>query len=642
MIMFESLPLNDSQLAAVNWDTGALLVLGGPGSGKTRVLSSRIARILEESPDEHFRILALTVTNKATEEIKAKINEILPKESRRHKITTIDSFAADVFKQYGYLNNIMPDFQILPTNIDREALLHEVLRELRKDLTIPYPQFFEAYQLLPAITFLIDKCAPPQYHYIIENFSFIQNIKSLAHVYIAYVNALNNSKIFDYPSLLNNLVELLTNTQFLINHIRIIYSHVLIDEFQDITLSQYRFLSLLAQPDPSTLFIASDYEQLYYDNKAITYKVLENLNKDINISQMQLPENNRCPKSVMQLANSLILSNFKRPALSDPSEAVNGDKPTDSVKIIRFPTIEEECAWVARDIKAKNIFDRDNSVVIARTRNLINLISQKLEEEDLSVYYPTINDQFFSAPFRMLHSILRLVNSKEDILSLTKLSKAFFDIKGIAFDLSIIIANSLANGKDLLRSWLDGVLSLDNLDNDTRSLFTVSIKPLLDSLEYKIFADHVMSWADPDKNIFADFQDEILIWNKLLSKSYEKFSSENIMLNQFLHELNLSSISLPKPNNTISCFTIQAAKGMEFGHVYLIGLVENQLPIWSAVNKGHDSLEIQEERQNCYAAMTCALETLTLTYSDSISDLVANPSRFLQEMGLSCNFGLSP
>ena len=130
-----------------------------------------------------------------------------------------------------------------------------------------------------------------------------------------------------------------------------------------------------------------------------------------------------------------------------------------------------------------------------------------------------------------------------------------------------------------------------------------------------------------------EFEEEQEVWRALLADIMKKFDDEEVSLYQLLHELDLSSKTSPRPANAIPCFTIHASKGMEFGHVYLLGMVEDQLPSWAAVKKGDDSSEMQEERRNCFVAITRAQDSLTMTYSDRVFNWNKQPSRFLGEMG---------
>ena len=220
--------LNENQREAVLWEKGPLLVLAGPGSGKTRVLTYRIARILEESEGEHFRILALTFTNKAAAEMRSRVEELVPRELGRVRLTTFHSFAAELLQQHGNHLGIRPDFQILSNDADREALLDDVLNRLRKDLSYHLPGHFKSPQILPAITRLLEKCIKPEEAEVYLQKVNLENAVALARVYSAYRNALRQTNSLDFPSLIAEALDLLRRFSFLVGHIRKVYKYILV------------------------------------------------------------------------------------------------------------------------------------------------------------------------------------------------------------------------------------------------------------------------------------------------------------------------------------------------------------------------------------------------------------------------------
>ncbi|TCO83345.1 DNA helicase-2/ATP-dependent DNA helicase PcrA [Plasticicumulans lactativorans] len=639
--MIDLSSLNENQREAVLWDKGPLLVLAGPGSGKTRVLTSRIARILEQSAGQHFRILALTFTNKAAAEMRGRVEELVPGELGRVRLTTFHSYAAELLQQHGNHLSFRPDFQILSNDIDREALLDDVLEQLRKNLTYSLPGHFKAAQLLPAVTRLLEHCIPPDQAEVLLQQANVENAIPLARVYTAYREALRRTNSLDFPSLIAESLDLLSKLPFLAKHIRKIFKHIFVDEFQDTNHSQYRILSLIAQPDPSTLFVVADDDQIIYQWNGASPKRIQALRDDFGVSELQLPENYRCPPLVIELANALIEKNLNRAAGKKPLKAVKQGESDDVVRVLRFDSVDEEAIWVARDISKKSLEERASCAVLARTKKLLDLAGRKLEEAGVPVYFAARKDEFKSAPLRMLHAILRLVNSKEDKQSLARLSKAFYELEGINIQMAPILSRASADGEDLLRSWLDEVKQRDTLEERTRRLLETDIRPLLNSLNYRGFADSLFGWAEvcqassqPDESAFNEFEEEQEVWKILLADITKKFEGEDVSLHQMLHELDLTSKTPPKPPEAIPCFTIHASKGMEFGHVYLIGLVEDQLPSWAAVKKGDNSLEMQEERRNCFVAITRTQETLTMTFSAQVFGWNKQPSRFLREMGI--------
>lgn len=639
--MLDLSSLNKNQHDAVLWDNGPLLVLAGPGSGKTRVLTYRIARILEESKGQHFRILALTFTNKAAAEMRSRVEELVPKELSRVRLTTFHSYAAELLQQHGNHLDFRPDFQILSNDTDREVLLDDVLRQMRKDLSYSLPSHFKASQLLPAITRLLDRCIPSERAETLLQQSEVENAAPLARVYAAYRVALRRTNSLDFSSLIAESLDLLTKHPFLVKHIRKVYKHILVDEFQDTNHSQYRILSLVAKPDPSTLFVVADDDQIIYQWNGASPKRLQSLREDFDVQELQLPENYRCPPLVIELANALIEKNLTRSAGKKPLTAVKREQSGDVVRVFRFNNVEDEAGWIAEEIAKKKTRDRIDCAILARTRKLLDLVGSKLEEAGVPAYFAVRKDEFKSAPLRMLHAILRLVNSREDKQALARLSKAFYEIEGVSIELAPVLSRASADGQNLLHSWLDEVKRRDAVELRTRGLLEEDIKPLLTWLNYRDFADKLLKWAEEcqsgsqqDEHAFNEFEEEREVWKQILVEITKKFEGEDISLNQLLHELDLTSKTPPKPPEAIPCFTIHASKGLEFGHVYLMGLVEDQLPSWAAVKKGDSSLEMQEERRNCFVAITRAQERLTLTYSAQVLGWSKSPSRFLTEMGI--------
>ena len=639
--MLDLSSLNENQREAVLWDRGPLLVLAGPGSGKTRVLTSRIARILEQSAGEHFRILALTFTNKAAAEMRGRVEELAPGELRRVRLTTFHSYAAELLQQHGNHLSFRPDFEILSNNADREALLEDVLGQLRKDLAYSLPRHFKAGRLLPAITRLLDRCIPPNKAETILQRSEVKNAVPLARVYAAYREALRRTNSLDFPSLIAESLELLKKFPFIVEHIRKVFKHILVDEFQDTNHSQYKILSLITEPNPSTLFVVADDDQIIYQWNGANPKRIQALRDDFDVSELQLPENYRCPPPVIALANSLIANNLNRSAGKKPLQAVKHGKDDNVLRVFPFNSIHEEAIWIAQDISQRSIEERVRCAVLARTKKLLALAGEKLEKTGVPVYFAARKDEFKSAPLRMLHAIFRLANSSEDKQSLARLSKAFYELEGISIELSPVLARASADGMGLLHSWIEEVRRRrDALEERTWRLLETDIKPLLHSLSYRSFSDKLFAWAEcqsdsnPDGNAFNEFEEEREVWEMLLSEITKKFEGEDVSLYQLLHELDLTSKTPPKPPEAIPCFTIHASKGMEFGHVYLMGLVEDQLPSWAAVKKGSSSLEMQEERRNCFVAITRAQESLTMSYSKQVFGWRKRPSRFLREMGI--------
>ena len=257
-------------------------------------------------------------------------------------------------------------------------------------------------------------------------------------------------------------------------------------------------------------------------------------------------------------------------------------------------------------------------------------------------YVASRKNEFESAPYRFLHSMLRLANSRTAMEQLRRVSRTFYQLEGLNIDVQDVAARSALAGEDLLRAWLADALGRDALEAETHKMLEAAQSCLLERLLYWPFVQAARDWfacienrpQTPGERAFDEYADEVEIWDSLVAQISAHFNLDELSLNQFLQELDLRAKEPPPPPNAIRCLTIHGAKGAEFRHVFLAGLVEDELPSWAAVKKGDASHEMQEERRSCFVAITRAEETLSLTYSGNYYGYPKRPSRFLAEMGV--------
>ena len=631
--------LNDNQHEAVCWIKGPLLVLAGPGSGKTKVLTMRIAKILEESTGQHFHVLGLTFTNKAAGEMSERVERLIPGELPRVRLTTFHSYAAEILQQHGNHVGIKPDFRILSNDNERIAVLHDVLNDLRREQSIVFPDGFVPERILPVINKLLEKCVPVDDVRNILALKRIPESALLATVYINYRVYLKRQNSLDFPSLIIEALELLRKYPGISKFIRRVYKHILVDEFQDTNKSQYELLSLIVKPDPSTLFVVADDDQIIYQWNGASPKRLQDLRDDFKVSEIQLPENYRCPSSVIQLANRLIANNQNR-ANKKPLKAMKkGETETETVRLLAFPDFENEVSWVVKDILSRRAAERRRCAILARTKKVLDEVYEKCKTSGLIIYMGVRKDEFQSPPLRLLHSILKLANVRNDKSLFLVLANSFKAITGVTVDVSKIYARIETAECDMLHTWCDETVKSNDISDEARNFCEKGLIPFLEKSRYEEFANYVFRWyeanvsKDAGNNVDSIYEEEKGAWQALVLEIKRQFSGEDLSLYQFLQQLDLRSKTLPKSPDAIPCFTIHASKGMEFGHVYLMGMVDDQLPSWAAVRKGPLSAEVQEERRDCFVAITRTQESLTLTYSNSMWGWGKQPSRFLREMG---------
>ena len=464
----------------------------------------------------------------------------------------------------------------------------------------------------------------------------------LASIYQLYRSLMVEKNALDFVGLIAEALDLLESRLGVRRQIQRIYPYVCVDEFQNTNLSQYKILRHLVNAKTKNLFVVADDDQIIYQWNGANPERLWTLQRDFEMELLQLPENYRCPPSVVELANNLISHNFARFAGKGVLTAHKSSSGAPVVTIKRSAQFSQEANWVASSIASRSSEERAKCVVLARAKKLLEQVVDALDEHGVSGYLATRKDEFESASLQWLHSILRLANSRSSREHLRRVCKAFFTLDEIDLNIRDIISHASTEDGDFLRSWAVEALNREELSESARQLIKNSLVPiLLERLDFWRFQEDAFAWLDdlPDttpnvKGIFDECQEEKEAWYRLVNEISTQYGKQEVTLHLLLQELDLRSKSPAPPKDAVPCSTIHASKGMEFDHVYLVGMVEDQLPSWAALKKGDDSREMQEERRNCFVAITRAQETLTLTYSDHMQGWRKQPSRFLFEMGV--------
>ncbi|MDR0354516.1 MAG: ATP-dependent helicase [Deltaproteobacteria bacterium] len=450
--------LNVNQQKAALWDKGPLLVLAGSGAGKTRVLTYRLANILANSPGKHFRLLVLSRTNKGAAEMRSRVAELVPDFPNRVNIAAFHSYAAEFLRQYGSHIGVRPDFQMLSDDVDREKMLAEVIAKVGKKPEFVIPDNFQASLLLPCLTNLFELSIAPEKAADFLSPSQPDAARELALICAAYREELQAANFMDHPALISAALSLAENCPFIPKHVRRIYTHVLVDDFQEVKAREYELLKKFVAPDPSTFFAAADDEQIFGQGDGADPKRIERLKTDFGVDIVQLPENYRCPPEILSLANSLIAFNHngreaKRPLVSVKSasrdlDGAPGGAPGGAIIARQFSDAEEEMEWLAHDLAEKNLEERERCAILARSTKMLEKMGQKLFLAHIPAYFPGRNKDFLSAPFRMLLAILRLANRQSDKKALAQLNKAFFELEGADVSPSEITFRASAGGLD--------------------------------------------------------------------------------------------------------------------------------------------------------------------------------------------------
>ncbi len=632
--------LSPIQKEAAEWDESPLLVLAGPGSGKTRVLTCRIARILDSSRDKNFRILGLTFTNKAADEMRSRVTNFVPGQEGRLFLGTFHSFCADVLRQHGTHLNINPNFHIYSQDADLLAVLNDAVEEAKKTSDVVSDLDKKTLPVIKRLKSLL--ILPENCHEVFEDPRFGER---MSVVYPAYEAELTKRNALDFDSLILKTYQLFTKFPAFAKRYRTVYPYICIDEFQDTNHAQYSLVRALTADQHRNLFVVADDDQIIYQWNGASHKRIVGFRNDYSPRVIQLPMNYRCPPEIVELANHLIRHNFLRTAGKKPLEAFRPSPGENTVHLLPiFSDFDAETTGIARDIKRLHSGHLGSVVILARSRKLLEGAERALRNEGLPAVISQRKDEFESTPFVWLHSILRLANDRQNRSHLEAVCGTFAQLAEVEVDFEDVVEQAQGSNLGYLQHWVK-LVRQKTPNASVKEVIDQTSRCLGEGRDFRTFSRFALDWFskltqaqqqannDPTAEVFTRYEEERSVWEALMREITDSLGDE-ITLEAFLQELQMHSKEpSPKPN-TVSLMTIHGAKGKEFDYVYLIGLVDDELPSFQSKQKGDNSPEMEEERRNCFVAITRTIKALTLSYAERYRGWPKEPSRFLFEMGL--------
>ena len=286
---------------------------------------------------------------------------------------------------------------------------------------------------------------------------------------------------------------------------------------------------------------------------------------------------------------------------------------------------------MAQDIAERGLRPSE-CVVLGRTNQLIQGAADSLGRAGLEAYVPRKKSEFDSPALAVLVEALRLANSRHDRVILRRICLAWEGLTGVAIEPSAVRAAAALVGGDFLRAWVDVATAADDTEGALQQIRT----DLVDRLMFPEIVDTFLdqgwrSWNGADRAELTE--EEVTTWKALHHDIITEYGAR-VPLNTYLQQLDLSSKTPAPGPNALRCMTVHAAKGLEFKHVYLIGMAQEVFPFYRALQKGPTSQEVEEERRSCFVAITRARKTLTMTRSRTYYGYQKNASQFLREMGV--------
>ena len=610
--------LNNEQKKAATFKDGPCLVIAGAGSGKTKVLTTRIANLIENGV-KPYNILAITFTNKAAGEMRERVNNI----TNAHDafIGTFHSFGLKIIRENSALFNLTSAFTLIDTE-DQTSIIKKIMKDINITDKMISPAFIKS-----KISFIKNNMLSDSE---IANFLISENEKIAVKIYYEYEKILKRNNTLDFDDLLKKPVELFNSNKEVLEKYQDKFKYILIDEYQDTNEVQYKLVKLLSKKYLN-LFVVGDPSQSIYAFRGANYQNILNFEKDFKgCTVIKLPQNYRSTQTILDAANEVISHNKQRKDLDLFSDLGQGVK----IKYIRTFNDSMENKRVVDEIQKlyEEGYSRKDMAIFYRTNAQSRSIEDALVKANIP--YKVFGSFYFykRKEIKDLLAYLKLIANPSDDVSLERVinepkrkigDKTIENLRDKARSLNISMFEAIDSGKEL--EFKNLILNLIEISKDT------SITGLIDKT---LELSKMKETYENDKSLESDIRLENLMEFRSVSETYEK-ETGNVNLSDFLMEVSLVSDAAEYSADTdaVTLMTVHSAKGLEFKVVFIIGLEENIMPISKAL---YDDEELEEERRLMYVAITRAKEKLYLLNAGRrmlYGNMQMNPpSRFISEI----------
>lgn len=608
--------LNKPQKEAVFHTEGPLLILAGAGSGKTRVLTHRIAYLIEEKGVNPWNILAITFTNKAAEEMRQRVDSLVGIGAESIWVSTFHSMCVRILRRYidrlGYDNR----FTIYDTD-DQKTLMKEVCRKTDIDT-----KRFKERMLLSVISSAKNEMILPEEFELNAGGDFVQ--LKIAKVYKEYEAQMRANNALDFDDLLVKTVQLLETQPDVRENYQERFRYIMVDEYQDTNTVQFRLVSLLAGKYRNLCVVGDDDQSIYKFRGANIRNILDFEKEFSDAKVIKLEQNYRSVGNVLEVANSVIRNNKGRKEKTLWTDNEKGEK----IRLRQFDTAYDEAQFIAEDIKDETAQGANYSdhAVLYRTNAQSRLLEEKFvamnipykivgginfysrrEIKDVLSYLKTIDNGKDDLAVR------RIINVPKRGIGLTTINRIQESAaaRGIGF-YDALSAPDLIPGIGRSASKLDSFAALIEYFKGRSE--ESGVTDLLTEVIEKTGYTESLEADDPE-----ELEARVQNIDELVSKAavYEESCSdrgERPTLSGFLEEVALVTDidSVAEDRDYVILMTLHSAKGLEFPHVYLAGMEDGLFPSYMSIS-GDDPEELEEERRLCYVGVTRAEEKLTLT-----------------------------
>ena len=605
--------LNTQQQEAVFHTEGPVLILAGAGSGKTRVLTHRIAYLIEEKGVNPWNIMAITFTNKAAGEMRERVDKIVGFGSESIWVSTFHSSCVRMLRRFIDRLGFDTNFTIYDTD-DQKTLMKDICKRLDIDTKI-----YKERSIMAAISSAKDELIGPEEYELKVMGDFSK--RKIALAYKEYQKELKKSNALDFDDLIMKTVELFQACPDVLEYFQERFKYIMVDEYQDTNTAQFKFVSLLAGKYKNLCVVGDDDQSIYKFRGANIGNILgfENVFPDAKV--VRLEQNYRSTQNILNAANQVIQNNMERKRKTLWTENEEGEK----LHFRQFMNAYEEAEYIVGDI-SKKVREKDaqyrDIAILYRT----NAQSRLFEEKFLmaNIPYKLVGGVNFYArkEIKDLLAYLKTVDNARDDLAVRRIINV--PKRGIgATTLTRVQDYAVSMGM----SFYDALKEANAISTLGRAAakvepFVTFIQTLRSKAEYlspsELLKDIIESTGYV-KELEAEGTEEaearIENIDELITKvvSYEE-ENEEPTLSGFLEEVALVADidSVDGDDNQVLLMTLHSAKGLEFPFVYLAGMEDGIFPSYMTITSD-DPTEIEEERRLCYVGITRAMRDLTLT-----------------------------
>ena len=608
--------LNDNQRLGVETTEGPVLLLAGAGSGKTRVLTHRIAYLMEEEGVNPWNILAITFTNKAAKEMRERVDKLIGFGSEAIWVATFHATCVRILRRYADRLGYDTNFTIYDTD-DQKTVMKDICKRLNIDT-----KMFKERTILGAISGAKDELISPM-QYAMDAMGDFQKRK-IADAYTEYQAILKKNNAMDFDDLIVKTVELFKSCPEVLEQYQNRFRYIMVDEYQDTNTAQFELVRLLADKYRNLCVVGDDDQSIYKFRGANIRNILDFEDTYPEATTIKLEQNYRSVGNILAAANSVISNNRGRKGKNLWTAKEDGSR----LHFKQFDTAMDEAVFIAEDIRNKKRNDEADygeCAVLYRTNAQARLLEERMVL--LGIPYMVVGGQNFYGrkEIKDILAYLKTIDNGRDDVAVKRIIN--IPKRGIGAT-SIAKVQAYADAHDM--SFYDALCRCEEIPSLGKS--AVKIKPFVtliqgfrskvdyygleglirDILEMTQYEEYLKENEEEADDRIENVQELV---NKIVAYEAE---NDQPTLGQFLEEVALVAEvdNVQDDHNRVLLMTLHSAKGLEFPHVYLAGMEDGVFPSYMTITSDNKE-DLEEERRLAYVGITRAMQDLTLTAAKS-------------------------